>query len=132
MRNPDWVRDEVILALDLYIRAGRQQLPASHPDVVRLSALLQRLPIHPMAARPPTFRYPEGISMILVNFLGVEPDQDAEGLGRNNHLHHEAWVEYADQPEELRRVAAAIEEATREESTGAALAITPDDIFPEG
>ncbi len=30
MRNPDWVRDEVILAMDLYFRAGRKQLPAEH------------------------------------------------------------------------------------------------------
>jgi predicted HNH restriction endonuclease len=43
MRNPDWVRDEVILAMDLYIGAGRRQLPAAHPDVVALSGILNRL-----------------------------------------------------------------------------------------
>jgi 5-methylcytosine-specific restriction protein A len=40
MRNPDWVRDEIILAMDLYFRAGRKLLPANHADVIRLSQLL--------------------------------------------------------------------------------------------
>jgi hypothetical protein len=35
MRNPDWVRDEIILAMDLYVRAGRKQLPSGDEQVVR-------------------------------------------------------------------------------------------------
>ncbi len=42
MRNADWVRDEFILAMDLYFRLGRRQLPAEHGDVIRLSELLNR------------------------------------------------------------------------------------------
>jgi 5-methylcytosine-specific restriction enzyme A len=95
MRNPDWIRDEVILALDLYIRANRQQLPAAHPEVIRLSELLNRLPIHPHAMRDETFRNPNGISMILGNFLGVDPDHQTPGLSRNNCLHEEVWRDFA-------------------------------------
>jgi hypothetical protein len=29
-RNPNWATDELILALDLYFRAGRKQLDATH------------------------------------------------------------------------------------------------------
>lgn len=71
MRNPDWVRDEIILAMDLYVRAGRKQLPPGHEEVVRLSQLLNRLPIHPASLRDENFRNPNGISMILGNFLAL-------------------------------------------------------------
>lgn len=86
MRNPDWVRDEVILAVDLYVRAGRTQLSATDPEVVRLSGLLRSLPIHPEAARDESFRNPSGVSMILGNLLGIDPERDQQGLGRNNRL----------------------------------------------
>jgi hypothetical protein len=37
MKNPDWVRDEIILAMDLYLREGRKQLSTNHEEVVRLN-----------------------------------------------------------------------------------------------
>ena len=36
-KNPNWTRDELILALDLYFRFGRQQLESAHPEVIKLS-----------------------------------------------------------------------------------------------
>jgi hypothetical protein len=43
-RNPNWTRDELILALDLYFRADCVQLGATNTAVVQLSQLLvQRL-----------------------------------------------------------------------------------------
>ncbi len=49
-RNPDWVRDELILALDLYIRADGPHLQAHHPEVVRSPdrLLYSNLPIAPI------------------------------------------------------------------------------------
>lgn len=49
VKNPDWVVDELILALDLYLREGL--LDDTDPKVLELSALLNRLPIHPREAR---------------------------------------------------------------------------------
>ena len=98
MRNPDWVRDEVILAMDLYFRAGQKQLPVSHPDVILVSELLNRLPIHDPASRAATFRNANGINMILGNFLRIDPQHRGAGLGRNNHLQDEVWAEYAADP----------------------------------
>lgn len=112
MRNPDWVRDEVILAMDLYFRAGRRQLPAEHQDVLFVSKLLNRLPIHPPAARDETFRNPTGISMILGNFLGIDPQHQTAGLSRNNRLQEEVWRDFAERPTTLRQVAEAIERAS--------------------
>lgn len=108
MRNPDWVRDEVILAMDLYLRSGRRQLPAEHDDVIRLSELLNRLPIHPRESRDEKFRNPNGISMILGNFLGIDPEHSTPGLSRNNHLQEEVWRDFAATPNVLRELAGAI------------------------
>lgn len=108
MRNPSWVRDEVILALDLYLKAGRRQLSASHPAVVRLSRLLNALPIHASEARAHNFRNPEGISMILGNFLGIDPQHGKPGLSRNSRLHVEVWRDFNDCEATLRQTAQAI------------------------
>src|SRR5262249_57969745 len=108
MRNPDWVRDEVIIALDLYVRAGRKQLPATHPDVIRVSELLRRLPIHGPAVRDETFRNPDGINMILGNFLGVDPAHPTPGLSRKNHLQEDVWRALARRPVALPPAGAAI------------------------
>ncbi len=43
-----WARDELILAMDLYVRHG--PLRRTDPLVVELSAILKALPIHPGAA----------------------------------------------------------------------------------
>ena len=47
-RNPKWADPELILALDLYLRRGI--VDDKDQEVVELSELLNRLPIH--AARP--------------------------------------------------------------------------------
>ena len=42
-RNPPWDRDELILPLDLYLREGLAA--TTHPAVLRLSELLNQLPL---------------------------------------------------------------------------------------
>lgn len=77
-RNPDWARDEIILALDVYVREGSVgggALPTKHSAVAaRLSAELQALPLHAPAERGPRFRNPEGVCLKLANFRAVEHD----------------------------------------------------------
>ena len=134
MRNPDWVRDEVILAMDLYFRAGRRQLPPEHQDVILLSDLLSRLPIHARRGRDETFRNPNGISMILGNFLGVDPEHETPGLSRNNRLQEEVWREFAGRPKDLRQVADAIARACAILPQDSVRIDEPveDEVLPEG
>jgi 5-methylcytosine-specific restriction protein A len=133
MRNPDWVRDEIILAMDLYLRAGRRQLAAGNEDVVRLSRLLNELPIHPLASRDENFRNPTGISMILGNFLGVDPLHSQAGLSRNNQLQESVWNDFIERPDQLRRAAEAIEHAAAAATdTGLGHTLSDEEIFPEG
>lgn len=133
MRNPAWVRDEIILAMDLYVRAGRKQLPPSHEEVTRLSELLNRLPIHPLDTRDETFRNAQGVSMILGNFLGVDPIHNQPGLSRNNRLQAAVWTDFIDHPDLLMRTAQAIETASGSQNvTDSAEVMDDEDVFPEG
>ena len=59
-RNPNWARDELILALDLYLQEG--QLDVSHPKVIELSNLLNSLPIHTDRLNNEKFRNPNGVA----------------------------------------------------------------------
>ena len=107
-RNPDWTRDELILALDLYIRSGRRQLPNTHKDVVALSKVLSELPIHEPSKRNATFRNPQGVSMKLANFRAVDPDSLQSGLPRGSKLDKEVWDEFFEDSERLRRTVSSI------------------------
>lgn len=131
MRNPIWVRDEVILALDLYLRSGRRQLAETHEEVVLLSGVMRMLPIHSPESRDPTFRNPAGISMVLGNFLGIDPEHVGTGLGRHNHLQQEVWDQFAGVPERLREIARSIVAASGREVADA-IQVEEGECFPEG
>lgn len=108
VRNPNWTRDELILALNLYISAGRKWLDRKHPDVIALSQLLNELPIHSTEDREVEFRNPNGVSMKLGTFLSLDPEYPGKGLRRGSKLEQEVWDNYADKPYELHQVARAI------------------------
>lgn len=54
--NPDWTRDETILALALYLETGEAVPSKKDSRVQRLSSTLRALPYHAEAARRETFR----------------------------------------------------------------------------
>jgi 5-methylcytosine-specific restriction enzyme A len=59
--NPDWTRDETMLALSLYFECGETVPSKTDPRVQELSGLLRRLPYHADAAKKSTFRNPDGV-----------------------------------------------------------------------
>jgi len=134
-KNPNWTRDELLLALDLYLRCDRKQLDADHPDIIELSKLLNRLPIHPSALREAEFRNPNGVSMKLGNFLRLDPEYEGAGLKRGGKLEQEVWDEFASSPYKLHQTAAAIR-ATYEqvgfEPNEDYRTEADDEVFPEG
>ncbi len=76
--NPDWSRDEIVLALDLFVRAGSlggNTLPGkTDSEVVALSEQMARLPIHPLTQRGPDFRNTTGVALKLANFRAIDRD----------------------------------------------------------
>jgi 5-methylcytosine-specific restriction protein A len=103
--NPNWIRDEEILLVDLY-KTFRGSLPdQDHPKVIELSALLTTMPWHPKSSRAATFRNPAGVAMKLRNLRTVET-----GIGKRNvaQIDRQILNEFLDRPVELSEMAASI------------------------
>lgn len=112
-RNPVWSRDEIILALDIYLRR-RNHLPGDNdPEVVTLSSILQKM-AGPDAARFKNFRSPSAVVMKLANIQSIDPaytqsgKKGLEGGGRGDGA---VWADFAGRPEELQQTALAIRTA---------------------
>jgi len=79
IRNPTWSRDELILALDLYM-LHRERLPDSDaPEIVELSRVLNSL-FGETAHDAALFRNPNGVYMKLANFRAVDPLHTSQGI----------------------------------------------------
>ncbi len=85
-KNPNWARDELILALDLYFKIDPAHNSRTHPDVIALSTLLNALPIHSDRDTNPTFRNPSSVYMKLCNFLSLDPEYHGIGLSSASQL----------------------------------------------
>ncbi len=103
-RRRAWLRDELILALDLYVREGAG---ASVQSVDELSALLRTVPIEPLLASDPTFRSPGSIRRKLANFLDLDPGA-LGGLSHGGIGDRDVWDEFANDPDRLGKASAAI------------------------
>lgn len=109
--NDDWIRDELILALDLYLRHRQSPPGKTSAEILSLSTLLVRLGEILDARRNSTYRNPNGVYMKIMNFRRVDPEYTVDGkvgLGRGSKQDEVVWSEFAQRPAELREVAAAI------------------------
>src|SRR3954464_6305730 len=119
-RNPVWSRDELILALDLYMRLRPSFPDGRHPEVVELSRLLNRLAAVSETVGSAKFRNGNGVAMKLQNFRRFDPSQEGKGLPGGGKGEEEVWAIFAEDPERLRSAAAAIR------ATVSALEDSPD------
>ena len=107
-RNPPWAEEELVLALDLYLRSGL--LRATHSVVVDLSHVLRNLQIHierPDAAR---FRNANGVALKLANFAAIDPNHHGRGMAQVGKRDAEVWERYASDEDALAEAAAAVKE----------------------
>jgi 5-methylcytosine-specific restriction protein A len=127
-RNPPWIRDELILALDLYMRLGGRGFSHSNPAILECSKLLNKLQRLLGSAVSETLRNPNGVYMKLMNFRRIDPMYTAEGrqgLVRGNRLEEEVWNTFHENPVRLAAVAKAICEQVIADHEGAADAVSP-------
>jgi hypothetical protein len=110
--NLDWTREEIILAMDLYVQAGGPdggKIPAhDSEDVGRLSALLNKLGAYPLEVRGERYRNPNGVYLKLMNLRAVETD-GARGMPAYSQLDAAVWRDYVDDLPRLRAEAQAIQ-----------------------
>ncbi|WP_374576434.1 HNH endonuclease [Phenylobacterium sp.] len=110
-RNPNWTRDELILALDLYF--DQPIIDEASAEVRDLSALLNRYWAVRGLERE-TLRNPTGVAMKLGNFQSLDPARQArgrKGLAHGGRLEKEIWAEFAENRAHLKATAAAIRSA---------------------
>jgi 5-methylcytosine-specific restriction protein A len=107
-RNPPWVRDELMLALDLYMRYDPSRISKKHRELIALSKTLKKLPLHKRIPDRKTFRSPSSIYMQLRTFMSLDPRTRAAGLTHANKLEKKIWKEFSRDLETLNRIAVAI------------------------
>jgi 5-methylcytosine-specific restriction protein A len=125
--NPDWNRDETLLALDLLYRWGTP-LHKGHVEVAELSSLLQIALIHPVEERRPSFRNSDGVALKLQNLTSaIDPTR---GLS-SSALDRELVAEYPQsRAGEVAALALLIRDAI---ARGEVAELLPDDeVFTEG
>jgi len=104
-RNPDWERVELILALDLYFRKNPSSISDSDPEIIELSNLLKKLPIHENVVDPDSFRNPNSVYMKLCNFLVLDPAYKGVGLTKGGKKDQIIWDEFIEDRENLNKLA---------------------------
>ena len=133
-RNPPWERDELILALDLYFEIPFSKVSDTHPDVVALSELLNKLPLH--FDRDAKFRNPNGVAMKLANLARLDPkhaERGVKGLKGGGHLEREVWHQFAGNRTLLAAVASHIRSAYVQPEAAAPVVVDEDEEeFAEG
>jgi 5-methylcytosine-specific restriction protein A len=102
-RNPSWAYDELILALDLYLRNGA--LDDRDQRVIELSELLNALPIHTARPDAERFRNPNGVALKLANFAAQDPAYPGVGMTRGGKRDAEVWQEFSHRRADLHRIA---------------------------
>jgi predicted HNH restriction endonuclease len=110
-RNPIWSRDELILALDLYLRHRESPPSKTSPEVAELSAFFGRLAGVKAGSDTQTFRNVNGVYMKMMNFRRFDPEYTVDGrvgLVRGNKLEEVVWNEFHADAEKLAAVVTAI------------------------
>jgi 5-methylcytosine-specific restriction enzyme A len=111
--NPDWKRDELILALNVYLQHRPNPPGKGSREILELSIALNRLGAKLFSAeeRARTFHNENGVYMKLMNFRRFDPKYTVEGktgLVRGARAEEEVWKEFAEDPVRCRQVAEAI------------------------
>jgi 5-methylcytosine-specific restriction protein A len=108
-KNPRWNRDELMLALHLYLQ-NRQSPPGkTSAKVVELSDLLGKM--SNKSSITSTFRNATGVYMKMMNFRSLDPlftSAGKKGLTRRNKDEEVVWKLYADRLDDLDTLVAKI------------------------
>lgn len=100
-KNKPWTRDELIIALDLYLRSRNSPFSKGSSEVAEVSAFLNQLAAKDGKPGNNTYRNINGVYMKMMNFRRLDPDFTSEGkvgLTRGNRLEEVVWKEFADDP----------------------------------
>jgi 5-methylcytosine-specific restriction enzyme A len=103
-----WARDELILALDVYVRLTSTTPGPNLPEVIKLSQFLRSVEFRGSEPRPHNFRSPASIVMKLTNFRSLDSGFEGKGLTAGSQLDQVIWNTFAGDRLRLAKVAEAI------------------------
>lgn len=124
-RNPDWTRDEIILACALVEQNGWRQLEDHDRRVVELSQLLQTPAIHPVVGRRGDFRNTAGVARKTADIATRHPDYRGRPTN-GNRLDREVLEDFLRDPEAMQTRAAAIRSTLLAWDEGEPALLDPD------
>lgn len=130
-RNPAWSRDELILALDLYLNASETNLTKESPEVLELSEFLHQMGKVLGLIEGETYRNTNGVYMKLMNFRRFDSkyiNDGKVGLTRGNKDEQIVWNEFSSNPLRLSAVAKAIRLSINQHNNDQELASVEPDI----
>lgn len=110
-KNKPWSREELIIALDLYLRSRASPFSKDSPEVAEISSLLNELASKNSGVMSDTYRNMNGVYMKMMNFRRFDPQYTSDGkvgLSRGNKLEEVVWKEFSDDPQQLTIAVAAI------------------------
>lgn len=132
-RNGPWSREELILALELYMRNPKSPPGKQSQEVGELAAVLDELGSITGATKTTTFRNENGVYMKMMNFRRFDPafaSEGKSGMTRGGHLEEVVWHEFASDLPTLKAAASAIRVAVKNPTVRAAvIAAAPDDDY---
>jgi 5-methylcytosine-specific restriction enzyme A len=110
-RSDTWSREELVLALDLYMRSPQSPASKTSREVAELTKLLGKLAALRGGNVGPKFRNENGVYLKMMNFRRFDPiflAQGKTGMQRGGKLEEEIWNEFANDVPGLREAAALI------------------------
>ena len=102
-RNQKWSREEIILALDVYMRFGL--IGEQHPELQKLSNTLRDRKELTTVEVPSKYRNINGVKMKLANLASLDPGYEGVGLKSGGKLEEEIWNEFVGDQERLSIIA---------------------------
>lgn len=109
-RNPPWTRDELILALNLYVQHEGNPPGKQSPEITSLSDTLNAMG-RSITGRNEDYRNPNGVYMKVMNFRRFDPrylERGRVGLQRGGKGDEIIWRDFFGDHDKLRRAALAI------------------------
>lgn len=123
--NPDWTRDEVILACALVESNAWRQLDRTDARVKELSDLLQTPAIFPPDQRGPDFRNCAGVARKTADIATRHPSYRGKPTN-GSRLDREVLDDFLARAVEMRSIAAAIRAAMADDQQGRTYMVDPD------
>jgi hypothetical protein len=107
----DWIREELILAMDFYVLCGAingSPIPGQgSAEIARLSALLKALNAYPPERQGIRYRNPQGVYLKLMSLRAIQTHGE-HSMNAYSQLDAAVWRDYIDDMERLRTEAEAI------------------------